>query len=821
MRSDFDGSVSHFLLYMASFSAVDTASSNPVPTLPPARKWGILVILSLALAIIILDTTILNVALSAIIRDLKTDIQSLQWVITAYSLTLAALTITGGRMGDIFGRKRMFMVGAILFGVGSFLASISTNVPMLILGESLIEGIGAALMMPATASLLVANFVGRERAVAFGVWGGIAGASAALGPILGGYFTTHLTWRWGFRINLFVIFILLIGSVLIPESQDKQEKPELDWLGVFLSATGLLSFVFGIIEASRYGWWKAKAIFTVGDWSIIPPFDLSVVPFFLFIGAAILIGFLLWERVREMRQHTPLVSLSLFKNRQFSSGVVTTAIMSLGQTGLIFALPVFLQAVRGFDALQTGISLLPMSLALLIVSPLSAGLSKKIAPKILISTGLFLNVIAYLILHATLAIDTNRVDLIPGLALFGLGMGLVMSQINNLTLSAVSMQQAGEASGVNNTLRQVGSTLGSAIIGTILLSSLATNLQNEVAASTVIPVSMKPAIAQAMAAQSSAVEFGGGPQMNAQLPPAIQTELVEIGHRATVQGNRSSLMVGAIFAFLGFLASLFLPSKPKEKNVQGSVPAAAISSQKMMDVMPSADQGALDTRLIARLIRIDEERRAAGQPGIGAAVSHILDGIENGSIVVSMIEDERFRQARIWWEKGVGSALGMQTFDDYLQSIPVIPTELLEEKSNMPYLVLVDGRLSPMNLMPLLSILPMGTTDSHEQSQLQEKGGVYWMRCNAGENRRGLSVQEAESSFSSTESGLSLAEGLAFVAQYPTLIKNHYMDLTHAAHQGFDRSAGCLGVWSGRTELRWRWRDYADPRCGTASKRVV
>ncbi len=176
------------------------------------RKWGPVFVLSLGLAIIIIDTTLLNVSLGNIIRDLKTDIQSLQWVITAYSLTLAALTITGGRLGDLFGRKKMFVLGAIIFAIGSFIASISTSVGMMIAGESIIEGIGAALMMPATASLLVSTYKGRDRAIAMGMWGGVAGAASAVGPILGGFLTSNYNWRWGFRINIFVAIVLVAAN---------------------------------------------------------------------------------------------------------------------------------------------------------------------------------------------------------------------------------------------------------------------------------------------------------------------------------------------------------------------------------------------------------------------------------------------------------------------------------------------------------------------------------------------------------------------------------------------------------------------------------
>src|SRR5438046_8824087 len=206
--------------------------------MPSMKKWLPLSVLCLAIAIIIIDSTLLNVSLSTLVRELHTNLQSLQWVISAYALMLAALTVTGGRMGDLFGRKRMFQLGAIIFAAGSFVASISRNVPVLLIGESIIEGVGAALMMPATASLLVAKYRGHDRALAFGIWGAVAAAASAVGPILGGFLTTHFSWRWGFRINLFVVALLLIGSMIIDDRQEREGKG-IDWIGVLLSAAGL------------------------------------------------------------------------------------------------------------------------------------------------------------------------------------------------------------------------------------------------------------------------------------------------------------------------------------------------------------------------------------------------------------------------------------------------------------------------------------------------------------------------------------------------------------------------------------------------------
>jgi len=541
---------------------------------PPSalRKWGSLIVMSFAVLIIVIDTTLLNVSLGNIIRDLGTDIQSLQWVITSYSLVLAALTVTGGRLGDMFGRKKMFMLGAIIFAVGSFIASISTNFPMLLIGESIIEGIGAALMMPATSALLVANFKGRDRALAFGVWGGVAAGGAAIGPILGGYLATNFSWRWGFRINVFVTIILLIGSILIKKDKPSKEKPTLDWTGVFLSATGLLSIVFGLIEASSYGWWKATQIFSIFGQSI-DLWGYSITPFAIAIGVIITALFVVWELHVEKKGKRPLVSMKLFKNRQFSSGMLTTGIMSLGQAGIIFSIPVFLQSVRQLDAFNTGLALLPLSISLLICAPLSAVISKFIAPKRLVQLGLLLDIIAMVIIQQSFSVTADAWTFAPGLALYGMGMGFVMAQVSNLALSAVPVSEAGEASGVNSTLRQIGSSFGSAIIGAAMLTALAGNITTGIQNNQHIPNLLKPYLEQTVSAQTSNVEFGGGAQIKMKLPTSIKEDIHNVSEQAISDANKNSVTYGIFFAILGFLASFMLP------NIRLSGPKAGLKTE--------------------------------------------------------------------------------------------------------------------------------------------------------------------------------------------------------------------------------------------------
>jgi EmrB/QacA subfamily drug resistance transporter len=524
------------------------------------KKWFPLLVLSLALAIIIIDTTLLNVSLSTLVRELHTTLQSLQWVISSYSLTLAALTVTGGRMGDLFGRRKMFNLGAIIFAVGSFIASISTSIPMLLIGESIVEGIGAALMMPATASLLVAKYHGHDRSIAFGIWGAVAAAASAVGPLVGGFLTTHYSWRWGFRINIFIVAILVLGSLIIDETEPRHERTRIDWIGVLLSAGGLFLLVFGIIESPTYGWLRARRAI---EW--LPLGALSPVPVIIAAGVVVLIAFVWWEARVEREGGTPIVSMKLFSNTAFIAGASVTACLMLAQNGVIFSLPVFLQSVLALDAFHTGLCLIPMSAMLLIVSPATGFLSKRIPHKRLVQAGLVVSFIALIVLRQTLKTDMHPMALIPGLSLYGIGMGLVLSQINNLTLSAVPVRAAGEASGVNNTFRQVGGALGAAIIGAVLINAIVVNIETSVAASASIPAQSKAGIETLVHKEASGLAFGSS-EMFAKLPPPVRTEVAQMRRDATTRGNRAALVYGAAFMLLGLLVSNWLPMRAQSSR---------------------------------------------------------------------------------------------------------------------------------------------------------------------------------------------------------------------------------------------------------------
>ena len=524
------------------------------------RKWGGLAVLSLALAIIIIDTTLINVSLRTIVKDLHTTVHSLQWVITGYALTLSAFTIAGGRLGDLFGRKRMFLLGALTFAAGSITAATAHSITQLLIGASVIEGLGAAMMMPATASLLLATFKGRERAIAFGVWGGVAGAAASVGPLLGGYLTTYYTWRYGYGINIVIVAILLLFSWLVIDSRENLRRPSIDYVGIFLSSLGLASVVYGIVQSSTDGLLKAKDQANVFGHALNLG-DYSFVPLALAFGVALLIMFVLWEAVVELRGKTPLVSLKLLSNRGFMAGLITVAIVAMGQFGILFTLPVFLQGVRGLDAFHTGLAFLPFSLTTLLVAPLSGALaSKHIPPKYLIMMGLVIDAVGLYLLHNAISPTATVADLRLPFIVFGAGFGMAFANLQNVTLSAVPVRVAGEASGVNNTFRQLGATMGNAIIGSVLIAALTTNVTAEVHSSTKTPNPLKPRIEAGVAAQVQTLGAGSPPSTGARpLPSAVTSELTRISSDATARAVRHAVSYAVGILGVAILVSLGLP----------------------------------------------------------------------------------------------------------------------------------------------------------------------------------------------------------------------------------------------------------------------
>jgi EmrB/QacA subfamily drug resistance transporter len=567
------------------------------------RRWYAMLILSLSLVLVIMDGTIVNVAIPSIVADFDASFRDAEWVNTIYSLVYAATLILWGKIGDQYGRRLLFLIGVSLFGLGSALVGVSSSIEMLVTMRAL-QGIGAAILSPSTLSIITTTFKGRERGIAFGIWGASAGVAAALGPLLGGWVIDHGSWRWAFYINVPVVFAAFIGSLwAIRESRSLQTDRYFDFFGTLLGGLGLAAVVFGIIEAQAYGWWKPDAQFTFLGWNW-PSNELSIVPVAIAIGTVLLVIFTWFELFLENRAKEPLFEFRLLKYGGFRYGMVTGLIVNLGELGVLFALSLFLQGTKGLSAFETGIALLPLAIAAFFGAPLAGAFSSRIGPKWIVLTGMVIETAAMFILSQVVTPDVsvNTVALI--LALYGLGLGLAIAQLTNLVLYDIPGPKAGIASGANSTIRQVGAALGIAIIGTVLTTTIEDTAQARFDDSDVLS-------AEHMAyAQVGFLEIAKQPiyfevpdlertlisefeqQMAGQMDPeqaeaiaqmaakSAAPELVPIFNDARSDGMANAALWACIFIAVGAITAFRLPN-PKEEpatdtpGVSDEVPAAA------------------------------------------------------------------------------------------------------------------------------------------------------------------------------------------------------------------------------------------------------
>jgi EmrB/QacA subfamily drug resistance transporter len=521
---------------------------------PDPRRWFTLAIVVLAVLIVALDTTILNVAIPTILRDLDTTLPSLQWVITGYSLTFASLLIIGGRLADLFGARRMFIIGAALFAVGSLLASLAQSVPVLIFGEAIIEGIGASLMMPATLGILSSTFHGHERATAFAVWGATAGAAVALGPLIGGFLTTNYSWRWSFRINLIVIPVAIIGALLVMRrSPTRSERERIDVPGALLVASGMFLLVFSLSESARYGWWRPLEDFTLGGARVWPASrGVSIVPVTIVLAVVLLGIFYAIERSKERRRADPLFEFGLLRYLSFRYGLLTTMVLALGQLGFLFVLPVFLQDGLHLSAVDNGLWLLPSGISIIVGTQIGARLARRISVTQVVRMGLVLEALGLIAMVLAISPQLTFISLVPGLVLFGIGIGFASSQLTNVILSEIPNDRSGAASGANTTLRQLGAALGIATIGGLLTSTTISHAVSSVRSST-LPASLK--------ASAEAGLHANGVSFGAPRGTAVG-DVVELRHlleNAVAAGTRTALLFAVVVVTIGAFVSLLIP----------------------------------------------------------------------------------------------------------------------------------------------------------------------------------------------------------------------------------------------------------------------
>jgi EmrB/QacA subfamily drug resistance transporter len=517
-----------------------------LPRIAQRRRWLGLVIISLGVSLIIVDSTIVNVAVPSIITDLGISSEQAQWVQEVYTLVFAALLLVSGRMADRYGRRRVFALGAAVFTLASVAAALAGTGSSLIAARA-VQGIGGAMMLPSSLSLLNATFRGRERGVAFGIWGATIGGTAALGPLLGGWLTTSFSWRWAFGINVPLGLIVIAGLyLLVAESREPDARLGVDWLGAILSALGFGAIVFGLIEGRTYGWYTTRTD-VIGDWW---HWQLSPVAGAFIIGGAALTVFVMVERRRNRLGQVAMLDLSLFTIASFRNGNVAAAIVSLGEFGILFALPLWFQNVTGYTAFQTGLILLALASGSFAASGLGAALGRRHGPVFLVRLGIALEIIGVGGLGLLLRPDSTWPLIVPLLFVYGVGVGFATAQLTGVVLADVPVDRSGQASGTQSTARQVGSAFGIAILGTVLFSVLGVQLDKALQADRV-PDAQRDQLVRLV------TDSAGGAISALDTRP--QTQPVATAARdALTTGTRWSALVAAGFLCAGFAATFAL-----------------------------------------------------------------------------------------------------------------------------------------------------------------------------------------------------------------------------------------------------------------------
>jgi EmrB/QacA subfamily drug resistance transporter len=413
------------------------------------RKWWTLAAVSFGLFMIMLDNTVVNVALPSIARDLDIDISELEWIVTAYALVFAALLITGGKLADLLGRRKIFVVGLAVFTLSSLACGLAPSAGFLI-GARAVQGIGAALMNPATLSIITATFPPRQRGQAIGIWAGVSALALAIGPLCGGLIVDNIGWNWIFFVNVPVgVLGILVSQWFITESRDTSHEQSIDIPGLLTSGAGLFALSYALIEGNQRGWMSGEILG-------------------LFAAAAVLlVGFV----VLEHRQRLPMLDLSLFRIGSFAGANLVAMLVSLGMFGVFFFVSLFVQNILGYSPTKAGAIFLPMTILIILIAPIAGKASDRIEPRWLMGGGMAL-VSVSLLFYQRVGVDSDFWTLLPAMVLGGIGMAMTMSPMTSVAMGSVPIDKAGVGSGVLNSFRQVGGSLGIALIGAILASYL-------------------------------------------------------------------------------------------------------------------------------------------------------------------------------------------------------------------------------------------------------------------------------------------------------------------------------------------------------------
>jgi len=544
------------------------------------RTAGATVLTTLAAAqfLMTLDSSVMNVSIATVAEDVGTDVTGIQTAITLYTLVMASLMITGGKIGGILGRKRAFAIGCVIYGAGSLTTALAPSLPVLILGWSLLEGMGAALIMPAIVALVATNFGATERPRAYGLVAASGAIAVAAGPLIGGVLTTYASWRWVFAGEVVIVAVIL---VLARRMADAEPDPDaaLDLVGTGLSALGLGLVVFGILRAGAWGFVNPKPNAPV--WA-----GLSPVVWLVAAGMVVLWAFLVWERRRLLLGRSALLDPAMLRIPGLQKGLSAFFFQFLIQAGLFFCVPLYLSVALGLSAIDTGLRIMPLSVTLLLAAIGVPRVFPNASPRRVVRIGFLALLAGILSLLGALDLGTGPEVVTGPLLLAGLGIGALSSQLGAVTVSAVPDEQSGEVGGIQNTFTNLGASIGTALAGAVLISALSSSFFNGIAANEGVPASVS---SQAQVELASGIPFVSDAQLEtglaeAGVDEAVATAIVEENTQARLDGLRSALTVLALLAAIAFFATGGLPTR------QPGSPDPEAEPEAELTVIPPAER---------------------------------------------------------------------------------------------------------------------------------------------------------------------------------------------------------------------------------------
>ena len=533
-----------------------TAATETAPSVRATGATLVLLTLASGQFLMTLDSSVMNVSIATVAKDVGTTVTGIQGAITAYTLVMAALMITGAKVGAMIGRKRAFAIGCVIYGCGSFTTSIAQSLPVLLLGWSLLEGVGAALILPAIVALVAGNFPAERRPAAYGLVAAAGAVAVAVGPLIGGFCTTYFSWRWVFAGEVVLVLIILLLTRRIADAPVEQ-RPKLDIVGAVLSALGLGLLVFGVLRSSEWGWIQPKA--DGPSWA-----GLSPTIWLIIAGIFVIWVFFRWQARREAHGQEPLVRIAMLRNRQLTGGLTMFFFQFLVQAGFFFVVPLFLSVALGLSALETGVRLLPLSVTLLAAAIGIPKLLPNISPRFVVRVGLLSLFAGTVVLLGALDPDVGPEIVFVPMLLVGFGIGALASQLGAVTVSAVPDDESPEVGGLQNTMTNLGASLGTALAGSLLIATLTSSFLTNIQQSSAIPASAKQ---QAQVELAGGIPFASDADLEAALDeagtPAATTEAaLDAYSEARLSGLRSALAILAVLAILALFLAQSIPTRP-------------------------------------------------------------------------------------------------------------------------------------------------------------------------------------------------------------------------------------------------------------------